>query len=97
MTRAPAVAATVLLALGVGACGNDEPELIDTGKIERGIEADVEAKRPKVDVESVKCPGNVELEKGGRFKCLVTSTDGEQVEATVTQVDDKGRVRYVIP
>jgi hypothetical protein len=91
------LAALLLLAPGLSACGNDAPELIDTGKIERGIEADVEAKRPKVDVESVKCPGNVELKKGDVFKCLVTSTDGEQVEATVTQVDDKGRVRYVIP
>ena len=90
------LAAALLVALGLAAC-SDDPERIDTAKIERGITEDVERKRPKVDVESVKCPSDVKLEKGHQFKCLVRSTEGEEVEATVTQVDDKGRVRYVIP
>lgn len=96
MSRAPAAALAALAALALTACSGD-PERIDTAKIERGIEDEVERKRPTDDVESVSCPSNVKLEKGHVFKCLVRSTKGEEVEATVVQVDDQGLVRYVVP
>jgi hypothetical protein len=95
-----ASAAAVLIALGptaaIAACGSD-PQRLDTLKIERGIAAGVE-RDSAVEVEEVECPERVEIEKGDTFKCLVRGErEGQVSEATVTQVDDKGRVRYEVP
>ena len=90
-------AALVALALPV-ACGGDEKKMLDMEPVERGIEQGVEKDNPKTDVVSVDCPDDVEQKKGVEFKCTVRgSRQGEQAEATVTQVDDEGRVRYVVP
>jgi hypothetical protein len=100
--RPAAIIATVIrataagLLLAIAGCGG-EPDRIDTAKVERGIADGVEREHPEVEVTSVDCPADVRLEKGHSFKCRVRTTRGEEVEATVTQVDDRGRVRYVIP
>jgi ABC-type uncharacterized transport system auxiliary subunit len=92
-----AVAAALPLAFTLAACGKDAQRL-DTAKIERGIAEGVERDRPRIDVEEVECPERVEIKKGDTFKCLVKGTrEGEVSEATVTQVDDNGRVRYEVP
>jgi hypothetical protein len=58
----------------------------------------VERDRPGTRVASVECPDEVELRKGGVFRCRVTSSKPREVAlATVTQVNDDGRVRYEIP
>ncbi|HEX8645645.1 MAG TPA: DUF4333 domain-containing protein [Thermoleophilaceae bacterium] len=97
MTRAPAAAAA-LAALALTACGGDEKRLLAMGPVERGIERGIEADRPGTDVVEVDCPEGVELRKGEVFQCEVRgSRQGEFAIATVTQVDDRGRVRYRVP
>jgi uncharacterized protein DUF4333 len=91
---APAVAAAIACCALLAGCGEDER--LDTGKVERGIERGVERDRRGVDV-TVTCPDDVMLEKGAKFKCRVVGSGGEEAEATVTQVDAVGRVRYVVP
>ena len=93
--RLAAVAAALVLA----GCGGDEDKrLLDTREVERGIARGVERDQPGTRVASVDCPDEVELRKGGVFRCRVTSSKPREVAvATVTQVDDQGRVRYDIP
>jgi hypothetical protein len=81
------------------ACGDDdERKVLDVRPVERGIERGVEKDNPKTDVIAVDCPDDVEQKKGVVFKCEVRgSRRRERAEATVTQVDDDGRVRYVVP
>lgn len=93
------VGATVLLALCLAACGDEEEKrMLEIPPIERGIAREIERDRPGTKVVSVSCPDDVELKKGGTFACRVRgSRPGEVATATVTQVDDQGRVRYRIP
>jgi hypothetical protein len=93
VTRATAA---LIVALGLAGCGGG-PDRIDTAKVERSIQDDLERERPEVDVASVDCPANVKIEKGHRFKCRVRTSRGREVDATVTQVDGEGRVSYVVP
>lgn len=89
------LAAAVPLALALAGCGQDAQRL-DTLKIEQGIAAGVE-RDTEVEVEEVVCPERVEIKKGGTFKCLVRGErEGQVSEATVTQVDDNGRIRYEV-
>ena len=88
--------AAAALACGAALAGCGGAERLDTGKVERGIERGVERDRPGVQV-TVSCPDDIELEKGRRFKCRVVASNGQEADATVTQVDDEGRVRYEIP
>ena len=90
----------VLAALALAGCGGDDEEKkkLDMEPVERGIERGIEKDNPKTDVVAVECPDDVEQKKGVEFKCTVRgSRQGEEAEATVTQVDDDGRVRYVVP
>jgi uncharacterized lipoprotein YmbA len=91
--------AAALAALALAGCGGDDKrKTLDVRPVERGIEQGVEKDNPKTDVVSVDCPDDVEQKKGVVFKCQVRgSREGERAEATVTQVDDDGRVRYVVP
>jgi hypothetical protein len=86
-------------ALCVAGCGDDDDrKTLDVEPVERGIARGIEKDNPKTEVLSVDCPDDVEQKKGVVFKCTVRgSRQGEQAEATVTQVDDDGRVRYVVP
>lgn len=99
MTRSPAAAAlAAVLALALAACGKEEKRLLAMGPVERGIERGIEADRPGTDVIEVDCPEGIELRKGEVFQCRVRgSRQGEFAIATVTQVDDRGRVRYRVP
>ena len=98
MSRALAAAAAAL-ALGLAACGDgDEDRRLDTAPIERGIARGIEKDRPGTRVVEVVCPEDVTLEKGATFTCRVRgSRRGQEAIATVTQVDDEGRVRYRVP
>ena len=96
MTRAAASAA--LAALALAGCGGDDRRLLEMEPVERGIERGIEKDRPGTDVVEVDCPDEIELRKGEVFQCQVRgSRQGEFAIATVTQVDDRGRVRYRVP
>ena len=93
----------LLAAVAIAGCGKDEEllrleERLRTDEIERGIQREVERDNPGVRVVEVTCPEEVERGKGVVFKCMVRgSREGELAEATVTQVDEEGSVRFVIP
>ena len=96
MSRAAASAA--LAALALAGCGGEKKRLLDMGPVERGIERGIERDQPGTDVVEVDCPEGIELRKGEVFQCEVRgSRQGEFAIATVTQVDDRGRVRYRVP
>ena len=96
MRRAAACAAGAAAALA--GCGGEEKRLLNMGPVERGIERGIERDRPGTDVVSVDCPEGVELRRGEVFQCRVQGArQGEFAIATVTQVDDRGRVRYRVP
>jgi hypothetical protein len=99
VTRALPVA--VALSLALGACGDgdeDDGRKLEIEPIERGIARGVERDRPGTKVVEVVCPDDVELRKGVTFTCRVMgSKRGQDAIASVTQVDDEGRVRYRIP
>jgi ethanolamine utilization protein EutQ (cupin superfamily) len=69
---------------------------LDTGKIEKKIKSQIEKNHPNVTV-TVKCPDSVKVKKGGTFKCHVKASGGQEADATVTQLNDKGDVRFVVP
>jgi hypothetical protein len=96
--RAAAAGAAGALLLLAGCGDDDEPRrLLDVGPVERAITRAVERDNPRTDVVAVECPDDVELKRGVVFKCMVRgSRQGELAEATVTQVDDTGRVRFVV-
>jgi hypothetical protein len=86
----------VLAAVAVASCGDGDR--LDTAEIERGIRREIQRDNPGTRVVEVTCPEEVERGKGIVFKCMVRgSKEGELAEATVTQVDDEGNVRYVVP
>jgi hypothetical protein len=92
---AGAAAALTLLA----GCGDDDPHrrTLDVEPVERAIARSVERDNPRTEVVAVTCPDDVELKRGVRFTCEVRgSRQGELAVATVTQVDDTGRVRFSV-
>ena len=96
MTRAAASAA--LAALALAGCGGEKERLLNMAPVERGIERGIEKDQPGIDVIEVDCPEGIELRRGEVFQCEVRgSRQGEFAIATVTQVDDRGRVRYRVP
>jgi hypothetical protein len=97
MSRRPPALALVALAAAAALAGCGGEEKLDMGDVETGIERGIEKDNPRTDVVSVDCPDDVEQKKGVSFKCTVRGADGQEAEATVTQVNDDGRVRYVVP
>jgi Domain of unknown function (DUF4333) len=80
-------ASLVLLATG---CGESK---LDTSRLEDQIQKTL-SDRTGFTIESVSCPDDVQAEKGGTFRCTVTTSRGERAVANVTQTDDKGGVTW---
>jgi hypothetical protein len=81
LTASLAIAAV----LGVAGCGGD----VDKDKAQDQIKSSIAA-QTKGLVKYVKCPGGVKAEKGATFQCEAL------IPVNVTQVDDKGNVRWQI-
>jgi len=81
-----ALAAGVLLA----ACGSSEPKL-DTGRVERAVQASILAQRGLRT--TVTCPSDVPLKAGYSFTCNA-NLDVGTYPVTVVVTNSKGHVRY---
>ena len=66
---------------------------IDTENLEEQIAQGLKA-QTGVTAESVNCPEDVEAEAGATFECTAEAEGGGMATITVTQVDDKGNVRW---
>jgi hypothetical protein len=86
-----ALPVAALAAVALAGC----TEKIDTGKAEKSIKAGIENRTGgAVGVASVRCPDDVNVEKGDRFDCRINGTNGKSAKVTVVQRDDKGNVTY---
>ncbi|HEX5762275.1 MAG TPA: DUF4333 domain-containing protein [Solirubrobacterales bacterium] len=79
MGRCVAIAALVLAAASIAACGET---VIDDTKTEAAIEKNVEDSVGK-KVDAVECPSGVEVEKGKSFECTLTLAGGKEEIATM--------------
>ncbi len=89
--RRPALTATLLTALAIGACGT---ESLDIGKAESEIEKGLRDQLGTKDT-SVDCPDEVEAKKGDEFDCKAT-VDRQKGTVNVTQQDEEGNVRWQV-
>jgi hypothetical protein len=78
-------------ALAIAGCGDT---VIDNGKAEDAIRADVE-KSLKVPVKSVECPSDVKVEAGKTFECIVTAANGKKATATLKILNSDADVSFV--
>lgn len=83
----PAVLCLGLLALT--GCGKK----LDTGTIEVDIKK-VLTERTGLKIASVKCPGDIDAQKGNTFRCTATPVAGEPLAIEVVQEDAEGHVRW---
>lgn len=80
---------TVSLASLLAACSST----LNTGKLEDEIQKGIEG-QTDINVSSISCPKDVELEEGDIFDCDVEASDDTQFTVTVTQKDDEGNVTW---
>jgi|ERR1700733_1384938 len=77
-----------MVTVGVAAC-----QQIDKDKLEKMIRDDLVSH--KLIVKSVDCPSGQAIKKDDVFSCKV-KTDHQELDAKVTQTDDKGSVTYAV-
>ena len=90
LARAGAVSTLVAAGLALAACGGT---VIDEDKAEDAIFADLE--RDGVKVQSVDCPGGVDVEAGSSFQCEVVAGDGLNATATLRIRNEDADLRFV--
>jgi Domain of unknown function (DUF4333) len=88
---AGAALASALALLALAACGD---KVIDDDKAEDAVQADLE-RGLEVEVESVECPSDVEVDPGETFECTVTAASGDRATATLKIRDEEANVRFV--
>lgn len=76
----------LVVALVLTSCGQSTVDASKAESFVRGVVAD----QIQARVASVVCPSDVNKEKGRRFTCSVTGTDGSKGVADVTQRDGGG-------
>jgi hypothetical protein len=89
--RAGAALASALALLALAACGD---KVIDDDKAEDAVQADLE-RGLDVEVDSVDCPSDVEVEPGQTFECTVTAASGDRATATLRIRDEEANVRFI--
>jgi len=83
-----------LCVAAVAACGDAQ---IDSGKAEAAIKRGL-TRQTGIDIESVRCPDDVKVERGGRFRCETVARNADRAQVLVTQRDDDGTVTWrVLP
>jgi NAD(P)H-hydrate repair Nnr-like enzyme with NAD(P)H-hydrate epimerase domain len=87
-TRPGAIAALVLAALLLTACGGT---VIDDAKTEDAIQQNLETSLNK-KVSSVDCPSDVDVKAGESFDCTVTLSGGKQETASLKILNEDADV-----
>jgi Domain of unknown function (DUF4333) len=88
----PLALATAALLVATG-CNVDKQ--IDTDRAASDIKRTLSAESAG-NVRSVRCPDKVAAEKGARFRCVATASDGSRIRIVVTQTNSDGGVRWRI-
>jgi hypothetical protein len=88
---AAAALAFALALLALAACGD---EVIDDDKAADAVQADLE-RGLDIEIDSVDCPSDVEVEPGQTFECSVTAASGDQATATLKIRDQDANVRFI--
>jgi hypothetical protein len=88
-----AAAALAIAALSAAGCSPEKQ--IDTNRAEADIKSTISAQTGD-RVRSVRCPDEVVAEKGKRFRCTATVSDGSRLRVVVIQTNDDGGVRFRI-
>jgi hypothetical protein len=90
-----ALSAAGALALVAAGCGS---KTIDDGDLEQKL-AELLAPQAGEDPKnvSVDCPDDQEVEKGRKFDCEITTTDGSKVRVVVTLTNDDGGFSATVP
>lgn len=93
---APGVAAIVVMALALAACGSKSSttssEFLNTSQTKGAIEESVLTQRHIH--ATVVCPSEVVREKGVKFDCVATTPNGAKAVFHVVEVNDRGYVEY---
>ncbi len=80
---------------GFAPCGEGE---LDMAAVEKAIKQNVERQHPAAKPVSAMCPERRQRRKGDTFKCQVRGAKRSQrAVATVTQLNSRGAVRFVVP
>ena len=90
--RRPLTAACVLAAALAVGCGTQKLDIENAEKT-IGKRLGQEAAGAKVLVD---CPNEVEIKRGDTFNCRATAEGKKPATVRVTQLDDEGRVRWVV-
>jgi hypothetical protein len=83
------LAAAALAALVLSACSSK----LDTDKAEKEIRKGI-SDQTGVEISRVRCPDDVEAEKGSTFNCVAVAESGQRATVRVRQQDDEGSVTW---
>ena len=70
-------------------------DMLDTDKLEGVLKTQIE-EQTDATVESIDCPSDVEIEKGGTLECTGVDGSGTTFTVEVTQTDDTGNVHWEV-
>jgi hypothetical protein len=88
-----AVSLLAVLAVPALAAGCSVGKKLQTDKLETQLGQQVKNQTGQ-SVTKVTCPTDVDVKSGATFTCDYTLTSGKKGVITVTQIDDKGHVRW---
>jgi uncharacterized protein DUF4333 len=91
LTRALVIACSLAAAAAVAGCGT---KTLDVPAAEREIAKRLTSEEGRKF--TVRCPEEVEIKRGDTFQCRATADGQDPANVRVTQLDDKGRVRWVV-
>jgi Domain of unknown function (DUF4333) len=91
--RGGRVVLAALAALVFAGCSLNKE--VDTDRAEAEIKRNLTAQIGE-PLRNVRCPDEVDAEKGARFSCTAVAVDGSRIPIRVTQTDGDGGVRWRI-
>jgi Domain of unknown function (DUF4333) len=85
-------AAALLLLVPLAGCGEKK---INSNDLEQKLKTAI-GKDAGVPPKEVRCPDDIEVQKGKKFDCTLVAPNGDEIIINVTQTNDKGGFRYVL-